>query len=290
MKLDRLSVRVPASLVRWFLAVMLGVSTQAAGGVLRLPHYTPAQLSDGQFLIGEIAALESMRRERLDRLPGASELVRAALQEDLRRIEYALSALRYVQTNGFRPDDPGLRELEYFRRMEATEPTPAGSETDRVRRQDSGQTPTARIGASKRPPPPAAPVGEAPSLEGASAAATAEQAGPLGSGRRIDLNGHLVKGQTTVFEFFSEYCPPCRRVAPLLEQLDRQRSDLTVVRLDVNRPGVRGIDWDSPLAAQFSLSSLPAFLVYSPRGELQAQGRPAYIMVGRMLAEAGIRP
>ncbi len=52
-----------------------------------------------------------------------------------------------------------------------------------------------------------------------------------------------------------------------------------MVKVDINRPGVKGIDWQSPVARQFSLESIPHFKVYGPDGKLQAEGDSAYEMV-----------
>jgi hypothetical protein len=51
------------------------------------------------------------------------------------------------------------------------------------------------------------------------------------------------------------------------------------VFVDINRPGVKGIDWDSPVSLQFNLPSTPQFKIYGPDGKLQAEGRPAYDLV-----------
>jgi thiol-disulfide isomerase/thioredoxin len=98
-------------------------------------------------------------------------------------------------------------------------------------------------------------------------------------GAEIQLADYAVTGKTTVFDFYSEYCPPCRAIAPHLEALHSARPDLAVVKVDINRPGHRGIDWKSPVAAQYQLRSVPHFAVYGPDGKLAADGDEAYEMV-----------
>lgn len=82
-------------------------------------------------------------------------------------------------------------------------------------------------------------------------------------------------GKVTIFDFTSEGCPPCRAIAPHLHKLHAERSDIVVVEVDLNRPGVGGIDWDSPVAHQYGLDSIPAFKVYGTNGRLQAEGEAA---------------
>ena len=43
-----------------------------------------------------------------------------------------------------------------------------------------------------------------------------------------------------------------------------------MVEVDLNRSGVKGIDWQSPLAQQYGMDSIPAFKVYGPNGQLKA--------------------
>lgn len=101
------------------------------------------------------------------------------------------------------------------------------------------------------------------------AAPAAKSAKPLhvSKGERVQLESYLLPGKTTVFDFYSDFCGPCVAVAPALERLHAQRDDVVVVKVDINRPGVRRIDWDSPVAKQFSLRSIPHFKVYGPDGK-----------------------
>ena len=109
--------------------------------------------------------------------------------------------------------------------------------------------------------------------------------GKSGAGQRIDIDDLVVKGKTTVIDFFSEYCGPCMHMSPLLEELDKQRDDLVVVKVDINRPGVVGIDWNSPVAKQFHLQSIPHFKIYGPDGKLQLEGDAAYEKINQWLKE-----
>lgn len=106
--------------------------------------------------------------------------------------------------------------------------------------------------------------------------AKAKSAKPLhvSKGEPVKLTDYLIPGKTTVFDFYSEYCGPCVQVAPALEKLHRTRDDIVVVKVDINRPGVKGIDWKSPVAQQYRLNSIPHFKVYGPDGKMMAEDRP----------------
>ena len=103
----------------------------------------------------------------------------------------------------------------------------------------------------------------------------------ISNGQKVRLADYLVPGKTTVFDFYSEFCPSCRAIAADIEKLHEGRADIAVVLVNVNRPGVKGIDWKSPVCAQYDLPSCgtPQLRVYGPDGRLVAQGKPAYQMV-----------
>jgi thiol-disulfide isomerase/thioredoxin len=107
----------------------------------------------------------------------------------------------------------------------------------------------------------------------------------VSQGQQIDLADYAVKGEFTVFDFMSDYCPPCQRIAPWMDRLHNEREGVSVVKVDINRPGVRGIDWKSPVAAQFRLSSIPHFKVMDTEGNLVAEGDEAWQMLVAWLEE-----
>ena len=109
------------------------------------------------------------------------------------------------------------------------------------------------------------------------------------SGQTLELKSLPVKGKTTVVDCYSQYCPPCMRLAPLLEQLAEERSDLVIKKEDIQRPEVSGhIDWQSPLAKQLGLRSIPHFMIFDKSGKQVAQGKEAFQQVLGWLQEAGL--
>lgn len=100
-------------------------------------------------------------------------------------------------------------------------------------------------------------------------------------GERVNLTDLVVPGKTTIIDFTSQYCPPCRAYAEPLHQLHVRRDDIAVVKVDINRPGVTRIDWKSPVAAQYQLHSIPHFKVFGPDGQLLAEDRIEFGPDGR---------
>lgn len=85
-------------------------------------------------------------------------------------------------------------------------------------------------------------------------------------GREVDLEAHLVPGKLVLFDFYADWCMPCRMLEPHVDRLAALHEDsLAVRKLDV-------IDWESPVARQYRISSLPHFMLYGPDGALIAAG------------------
>ena len=68
-------------------------------------------------------------------------------------------------------------------------------------------------------------------------------------------------------DFWAPWCGPCRIVAPHLEELNGERDDLTVVKLNVD---------DNPqTAAQYNVMSIPTLLLFK-------HGQVAHQIVGAL--------
>jgi thiol-disulfide isomerase/thioredoxin len=119
-------------------------------------------------------------------------------------------------------------------------------------------------------------------------AGTLLDANPNNPGQTLDVKSLLVKGKTTLIDFYSPFCPPCVRLAPIMEKLAKKRPDLVIKKVNINRPGVNGIDWRSPLAQQFQIRQVPFFMIFDAKGQPVAQGREATETVGGWLQEAGL--
>ena len=55
-------------------------------------------------------------------------------------------------------------------------------------------------------------------------------------------------------DFWAAWCPPCRVMHPILEQLAAERDDLRIVSLDV--------DANQLTAARYGVLSMPTFMVF----------------------------
>jgi thiol-disulfide isomerase/thioredoxin len=137
---------------------------------------------------------------------------------------------------------------------------------------------TGQAGQTAGPPPvsqPAAPKAEP--VEAEKPASSNVQT--VSHGEEVELADYLAKGKTTIFDFYSDGCGPCKAFAPRLEALAEKRDDIAVVVVDINRPGTSGIDWGSPVARKYKLESIPHLRVFGPDGKELARGDAAREMV-----------
>jgi thioredoxin 1 len=72
----------------------------------------------------------------------------------------------------------------------------------------------------------------------------------------------LESTEAVLVDFWAPWCGPCRVIAPSLEEINEERSDLRVVKLNV--------DENQATAARYQVMSIPTLIVFK-NGEVAKQ-------------------
>jgi thioredoxin 2 len=88
------------------------------------------------------------------------------------------------------------------------------------------------------------------------------------AGTDINFRKELETSTPVLVDFWAEWCGPCRMVAPVLEDLARDRAgQIKVVKLNV--------DQNPATAGQFNIQSIPTMILFK-------DGQPVETLVGAM--------
>ena len=67
----------------------------------------------------------------------------------------------------------------------------------------------------------------------------------------------LESDKPVLVDFTAAWCPPCRAMNPILDEIAADRDDLRIVKLDV--------DDNQAIAAQYGVMSMPTFMLFQQR-------------------------
>ncbi len=105
-------------------------------------------------------------------------------------------------------------------------------------------------------------------------------AGPITEVTDTNFQAEVIESETPVLvDFWAPWCGPCRMVAPVLEEINGERENLRVVKLNV--------DDNQQTAANFEVLSIPTLILFRdgqvakkvigalPKKRLEAELEPA---------------
>ncbi len=80
----------------------------------------------------------------------------------------------------------------------------------------------------------------------------------------------LESAQPVIVDFWAEWCGPCHAVAPVLDRIAEERSELKIVKVN--------IDEEPDLARRYGVLSIPTIILFK-------SGEPAAAAVGAQLKQ-----
>lgn len=76
---------------------------------------------------------------------------------------------------------------------------------------------------------------------------------------KIDIKSIVNTNGLVILDFYADWCGPCRAIAPVLEDISRSNTEVSVVKIDV--------DNNQDLPIEFKVTAIPR-LVFIKNGEI----------------------
>lgn len=76
-----------------------------------------------------------------------------------------------------------------------------------------------------------------------------------------DFNDFIAKNELSVVDFYATWCPPCKMLAPIMEEIGEQAKGFQVAKID--------IDQAIEVANEYGVMSIPTLIFFKDGKELQ---------------------
>lgn len=63
-----------------------------------------------------------------------------------------------------------------------------------------------------------------------------------------------INANITLVDFYADWCGPCKMIAPIIEEIANERTDITIGKVNV--------DNDAEIAIKYGVSSIPTLIVF----------------------------
>lgn len=70
----------------------------------------------------------------------------------------------------------------------------------------------------------------------------------------------IIKNGTVLVDFYATWCAPCQYLSPVLEELEKEMPEVTIVKVDIDK-------FDN-LTRRFAVMSVPTIMIYK-EGKVQ---------------------
>ena len=97
----------------------------------------------------------------------------------------------------------------------------------------------------------------------------------VSKGEPVDLDALAVEGKYTIYDFYADWCPPCREIDVELRAIASRHANVAVRKIDI-------VDWTTPVVTQHGVEGLPHLVLYGPDGEKMAEGEAVYPILSKL--------
>ena len=101
----------------------------------------------------------------------------------------------------------------------------------------------------------------------------------ISNGESVDLDKYLVKDYVVVFDFYADWCGPCRVLSPRLEELVNKYDYVLLRKINI-------INWNSIVAKQYKIQFVPNVRVYDRQGRMIGNPTPDYDKIVQYIGQA----
>ena len=70
----------------------------------------------------------------------------------------------------------------------------------------------------------------------------------------------VLEYEITIIDFWAEWCAPCRIISPILDQLEKENENVSLIKLNVED------EENKVLISEFDIKSIPAILIVNKEG------------------------
>ncbi len=122
------------------------------------------------------------------------------------------------------------------------------------------------------------PIASSPPLAG-SQDGNIEKSKLISNGESVDLQKYLVKDYVIVFDFYADWCGPCKILGPQLEELVNQADDILLRKINI-------VNWNSAVTKQYVIQFVPNIRVYDKKGQMIGEPTPSYDKIADYIEKA----
>lgn len=101
----------------------------------------------------------------------------------------------------------------------------------------------------------------------------------ISNGEKVDLKQYLVKDYVVIFDFYADWCGPCKVLGPKIEELVNKDAKLLLRKINI-------VNWGSDVSKQYLIQFVPNVRVYNPQGQLVGEPTPDYDAIVQYIEQA----